>query len=1502
MKIRDLIRFRSDLFFEGAVQLLWSDNKVDRANEAASSFVFHGPRYHGVGKDTGADESYRLTDTATLAVDLLERISTETAGNTNPFSLAIAGYGSGKSHFALALTQLLRQPASEVSQKVLDNLSLAEPALKERAVKAVEKISKPALVIALDGTGNFNLGNAVSAAIFKALQLGGIDDQPLRELSPRFDDAANFVKRNYQLRATEFQSLFGTNAADEIVALLNRRDEDTYDLVDQVYAQANGSRIPVEGRESAQDLITVFCDAYCSDKGPFSKLVIVFDEFGRFLEYVAERPALAGDSALQQIFQGVQDNATRAHFVGFIQYELKAYLARMGSRDAMHIQKYITRFDVSKKYYLSSNLETIIAHLVDKSNAQLLDSQFDKRKNKTQELHAMMSAFLPGFQRLPVWNDITQFEQVIVRGCWPLHPMATWFLTRQQDIVQSRSAITFVKAAIDFAADHQAINDDGLAVIPASRIVAGDLLTEMLAAERAHGGVTVDNLVATLSKYEAQLGEVDRSLLIAVTATKKMRITASERSDYDRLLAEFSGVTADAFEKSVSRLELELGILAWSKELRQYEIVTDAATRGQYQKDFRKKLLAVTDEVAREVFVGRTKAWTEDLFQDISTPFAIEASIPTSEWSFVSQLATDKTVIGAIENAFSDWRNARRPDQAKGQVVYCLALADVDVVQLQSQINAVIFRQLKHSGADKAPVWVILLSDRTKRIQQYLTSLYIFDEGFESNEKERYARFIPEDRETAKQGLRSVLKDAIQDRLSIYAGVEVGSGRLTTVANSIFKQVYSQALPFPFDGFSTRNGNGGADVATIARSLFGREVSAAWLNVQHVRVQNRVRTVLGTAWGVLGQDGKVRPIPENDRVRGLLDSLEELHKANPTRTLGDDVDMLLRPPYGCSLASASLLLSLFVGKAIPPRAIQFDNQGTSLQEWLRSAYGANSRYPEENALRKTTIVFLTADAVARWQLFLQEWEAEITLEGLVDRLDEAEEMREHDPLPESLEPNFKYLCDKAKAASQELDSHVQIMEECERRLENALKANRAGDFLAVADKYLARQRQMTGDPKLWTADQVEEVESNLKQLVGVIRECISNWVTMQACNSPQQVSDFRSRMDRAERTLKALGLTQFAQRASAHTQKMIAQVEERYRYRTTLAEASDLLHTPDPLATTRIREVSDRIEKAERLINVINEAASSIEEADDLKGLIEGLRAKQTSWRQFRVARQNEYLKLFDSVPSTTREAQDLLQRLTILRQQFADTNSAGELQTLFASCSEIIHLFEELDKVIGSRDEVESLLRSVYLSMPYAVDASVEEDDSSGDEGELDVDWIRRAFEAYVSAQIASLEARSSSWIAAALEEIKALRSNPKRLLKEDGLARISTLPVFLSDKAKTDFQNELAEIQCLRASLLEQERLGRANSWLTSMESKIDDVKALTKEQCVRFLTELNDYPEYVQPSEVDRLSPLRTRVERRLDEIDVTDLLLRIEAMPADRRHLLVKQLMERYHAAA
>ena len=99
----------------------------------------------------------------------------------------------------------------------------------------------------------------------------------------------------------------------------------------------------------------------------FDHVIILFDEFGRYLEYASGvNAAKSGDSALQQIFESVQNADGALQVINFIQSDIKTYLQRVDQ--TKNISRYIGRYDGSDKYYISSNLETVFANLIQRKD------------------------------------------------------------------------------------------------------------------------------------------------------------------------------------------------------------------------------------------------------------------------------------------------------------------------------------------------------------------------------------------------------------------------------------------------------------------------------------------------------------------------------------------------------------------------------------------------------------------------------------------------------------------------------------------------------------------------------------------------------------------------------------------------------------------------------------------------------------------------------------------------------------------------------------------------------------------------------------------------------------------------------------------------------------------------------------------------------------------------------------------------------------------------------
>ena len=178
MNYNDIVSFRKDLLFEGAVQVSWFENNEELANKAAEHYIFHGPAYHGVVQNDFIDSEHRLVDTASFTLDILNRVGGLIVDD--PFTLAIAGYGTGKSHLAVTLASLLSNPGSYVANKVLENIALADKDIGGQAKQILDQVGKPFLVVTINGMKDFYLCGEIMRQILSALNKAKLDTSVLK--------------------------------------------------------------------------------------------------------------------------------------------------------------------------------------------------------------------------------------------------------------------------------------------------------------------------------------------------------------------------------------------------------------------------------------------------------------------------------------------------------------------------------------------------------------------------------------------------------------------------------------------------------------------------------------------------------------------------------------------------------------------------------------------------------------------------------------------------------------------------------------------------------------------------------------------------------------------------------------------------------------------------------------------------------------------------------------------------------------------------------------------------------------------------------------------------------------------------------------------------------------------------------------------------------------------------------------------------------------------------
>jgi hypothetical protein len=1491
MKVGDLVSFHSENFFEGAVQLRWVDERPAQAEKAAEAFVFHGPRYHAASdaESDGIEGGYRLKDSVSFVRDLLGSIHSGLCGEeVNPYWLVVAGYGSGKSHLALTSATLLGNPQGAIANKIVTNISQADADISKIIQADVAKLLKPVLVLTLDGMAGFHLGNALSHAVMTQLRRYGVDAGAIRALSPRFQTAEQFVERNFAFRAESFASHLSGLSAEDICTRLRVNDETIYNEVDALYIEANGTPIPVVGQESAQELINTLCDVYCAEDGAFSSVVIMFDEFGRYLEYAAEKPLLAGDAALQQIFQGVQDNSSKVRFIGFIQYELKAYLKRFGSSDLRQLQRYITRFDSAQKWYLSTNLETIFAHMIGKELSKITQVWQESGADKVcHESWQRMSGALPNYNRFPVWSDAERFKRVIAQGCWPLHPLATWFLTRQRDVVQSRSALTFIKEMIERISSEAVLKNGRLRQVSAAELILSSMLPEMIAAERESGSAVAETLQLLLEKFSTHLSQEQRQVLAGVAILEKMRVGKQNQNNMDYLLCEATALTSEALSSALKALSQDLGAIEWNRDLGQYELIADASTRGQFQQWLRKQQSNITVDAIRDLFVRRGATDTE--LGNISTDFALRKDISTQEWQFEAQFAHSHILEKIIQRVFQDWEQATTPTDAKGKVIYVYIHSDEDIIQLDAKINTAVAAELKRLNYNTAPIWVIGISDQDGVLADHMGRLHLFDEKMSPEDRERFRRFVPEEIERSRQALKEGSQESIKRRLFWVAGLQCPpEGRLKQVGDAIFSKVYPHAIPFPFDGFATSAGGGAADCAQLTRSLVARQVDGNWVQAQPKRLQNRVSSLLFRSWKVLSSNGKLtEPVEHN--VKAVFESLQKAHQDDPKLTLYKSFKALIAPPYGMNAASAGLMLGLLLGGISPPRRIERKGEMIASTDWVNEAFPAQKgrHFLEKSILEQSTLRFLSEDSEGRWRSLLDRWELEKNYQIICDIAKEALQTKKVDPLPEVLEGKFFYLRDNAEKISLLLKDAEDELEQVERNVERAERQNAVGELLKAGTQLLKKRRTME-DEGCWPEPLIHNGDVLVSLILQMLSGVLDDWIKRQSCNSSAQVGQFRYQMERNVESLKLLGFKSEAQILEGQAQRSIAQVEAKQKFSLTLDESEDYPRQSGPTESTPVRDLRDAITKGDELIKGV-QSANSVLNSEEISARIRAIETRQNRLREMLKRQSNILGDLFSLTLENEVAIRDTLVKADRLRKIFVGTPDESEVGGIVTLLERILNDVAVWESNNLSPERLNELLKQ-------QIERQINNLNDFLDSNEIESTWdIRAIYTSLAKERVDAVLKCSTDWLAPRAqlsEQIDLLDLNRCVTLEKELIAA----PDYLSDDGRAKVECYLAAVQLRHAKLGEELRCLKIKDWQKQFFS-LENIQKLSQYEAEKLLKALNNPPAELTFVEQQLLKPIESQVTLHLDQISIDEIISRIQRLPLVAQRQLIAILTEK-----
>jgi hypothetical protein len=1332
--IKDILRFKKELYFNGAVQVDWF-YQLAKQQEIAKSFVFHGPKYFGVSEDDITFKSHKLVDTATFAKIIADRLNGDTVGAN--FFMTIAPYGTGKSHLAVTLASLFSRGIEE-AKPIIDNIASVD---REIANDVYSKLGKPNIVLVLNGMRDFNLNYEILNATQKILTLHNIDSDFLKSLTKSYDIAKNFVVNTYDT----FEQMYKQNAYELLeVKPLNLKqylldnilqDANVFEVINKVYHHVNGTFIRWDEGISAGDVLLKISQTLCGERGQFNKVLVLFDEFGRYIEFASSYPTRAGDSALQQIYEAVQDSDDKIIFVGFIQSDLKTYLTRV--ERTSNINRYVGRYEASEKIHLSSNLETIFANLIERTNNQeferLIAEKFNKESEneKWKKLHQSILEWLPSTKLSSVWNNYEKFKKVILEGIYPLHPITTWMLSNLSSWLQQRSALTFLNNQLELFGDKKLHEFGDLPFVTATTIVQSDFFQELLVAEQ-DGRQQSEYCILynqILTKYGDKFDERQKKALAANLILRIGRFKTKSKEDAKLAIQYVSGMTAYEVDEAISSLENDFGVISFDDIANVFDFVADATGIN----DFKRLLRAKRDKIGLHLSHMFETTISQLLsLSNVDTAFSKQNMISTNEWQFTQHLVhiedVDEEYLRGLK---AEWDLATQPNKAKGKIIWMYVPSDFEGARIQSLQKLIA----KHEF-EKMPILFFMLDDKENNFYNAIID-YQISLLFTEEENIKYARFIPEFKQKSEDLVRDRFNMLARSRLQLTKdGIIKISDRISKYADTVLSQLYDRTIPFPFTGFMNKSLlKPKQALSKIARIILSG-ISYQLVQSETTDIKNRIEEVLFEnregSWGVLNANYQLI-FPTNRRVRTIFDIIDEKLNESKSILINELFEIFQKPPYGINDYALSLLIAVYLVQRRFEIRVQTENGRLRLEEWGTEVF--LDKEVDIKKLTETVVEIVDPDqAAVRYISVCEKIVQNTDVDKCPSLKAELERLKREEDIPDGLQ-------DRVARAEMVLEEGCVLYENTKHRLArlrvNYDEAQKEKDFKKLFE-IIEESEQISGAIEnssryVYNSNHVEVAKTLIQQSRDFIEKEFEEWLLKLKCQHIGQLTGFEKWVKSIISYMVKYGYTKEASKLKTKLEKIIDDLNTIQKLQNINGVISEYLTTNIPTNSSSYEELLRMREKGKELIDFV---LSHKVDRDYLKDYLDELEPRVEQIQKFIEEIENEIIIVTDSFFEVTslNDCENILKRAKLLLNKGLRSKdhepieeTANQLQNFLNDIRELKeherdreYITKELEILVNKWGVVESDINFPAIIESYRKDVFKRLD-------ELEQKWIER-------------------------------------------------------------------------------------------------------------------------------------------------------------------------------
>lgn len=352
--------------------------------------------------------------------------------------------GTGKSHFALVLANFVRRnPDDEAMQPFWEKLRADEEAY-ELARRARER-THPYLVVIPNPAGDpHGVDHALQVALNEALQREGVSFRPSSVYSAAVDKI-RYWQQNDPEAYQKLQRELGRLGCD--VDIIQRRldncDSDAYEAFTKAHREvAHNTEFnpPISDTAELYEETCKFLRRQADQR--WQGIFVIWDEFGTYLAGIARTPHSRENQRLQSFIEFCKRSSdNQVHLVAIAHQSFEAYAG--GESAKQEFEKLHGRL-MDSEYYLRA--ATDLYEMEEMTNSVIVQHAESQAWNEIRN-HKDLDVLV---DKVVDWDlykgkDRTWVSNVIVRGCYPMHPIAMFCLPWLADRVgqETRSLFCF---------------------------------------------------------------------------------------------------------------------------------------------------------------------------------------------------------------------------------------------------------------------------------------------------------------------------------------------------------------------------------------------------------------------------------------------------------------------------------------------------------------------------------------------------------------------------------------------------------------------------------------------------------------------------------------------------------------------------------------------------------------------------------------------------------------------------------------------------------------------------------------------------------------------------------------------------------------------------------------------------------------------------------------------------------------------------------------------------